>query len=343
MKTLQVITGLTYGGAEKVLLDLICFNNKNTVLLVLHQTMPLLKSYPKSRFPIYCLDIQPNKLLTYFSGIKKLFFILKKEKPNIIHAHLYHSLIVGLIGRMLQPSVKLIFTLHSSTTNGWFRALVLFLSKPLRSKDLVFSAQQQQWYNARQTAAIPNGIPLDHFTYQKRTKSTTWKLLFAGRLIPAKNPLGLIQSLSRLRNLDFKLDLLGEGPLFDECKALIDQLDLADKFKLWGIQTNVIDIINQAHLLLLPSKWEGMPITVLEAGASGLPILATPVGNLPEIITPDCGYLAPVEEFPQTIWHITQHYEEAIDKAACFRNKVVANYSIAAMDQRLHQLYESLL
>ena len=78
-----------------------------------------------------------------------------------------------------------------------------------------------------------------------------------------------------------ELWLVGDGPNFDKAKRQVSDLGLEKNVKFWGLQSDVFKFLNEADVFVLPSKYEGMPMTLIEAMGSGMPIIASDVGGVP--------------------------------------------------------------
>jgi len=111
----------------------------------------------------------------------------------------------------------------------------------------------------------------------------------------------------------------------------------------FGNVQNIPQLMNQADLLVLPSVWEGMPIVALEAAASGLPVLATPVGNLPELLAEERGFLSELQNFPNMIEFIMEHPQEAIFRAGKFYQYAKSKFSLETMLEMHLQFYKTML
>lgn len=116
-------------------------------------------------------------------------------------------------------------------------------------------------------------------------------ILFAGRLCAQKSPETLLYALGRLQASHpetaarIQLLLAGDGPLAGKLKLLAETLGLADRVSLMGWRSDLPQLMKTADLLVLPSRWEGLPNVILEAQASGLPVIASRVDGIPELIT----------------------------------------------------------
>lgn len=111
-------------------------------------------------------------------------------------------------------------------------------------------------------------------------------LLHIGRFNEQKNHAGLLRSFRLLgeRYPDCRLHLVGDGELRREMEALAQELGIGDRVAFCGSQSDVHPFLHSADLFLLPSNYEGMPMTIIEAMGTGLPIVATAVGGVPDMV-----------------------------------------------------------
>lgn len=130
-------------------------------------------------------------------------------------------------------------------------------------------------------------------------------LLFVGRLERQKDPELLIRSFveAQRRHGRLRLVVVGEGGLRDEATALAASTEVADRVHWLGFQprSELPDLMNTADMLLLPSLFEGMPITVLEALACGLPVVGTAVGEVPAVVQDGANGRLIAERSPEAV------------------------------------------
>src|SRR5690606_10023317 len=110
-------------------------------------------------------------------------------------------------------------------------------------------------------------------------------------LEPPKDPLTAIAALARLRELDWRCEFIGDGPLRPEVEAALRGSGIEDRVELLGARDDVPERLAAAQLFLLSSRREGFPVSVLEAMRAGLPVVASDVGGIGEALTPGCGSL----------------------------------------------------
>lgn len=138
-------------------------------------------------------------------------------------------------------------------------------------------------------------------------------LLFVGRLTDQKNPLGLLAAFAQLADkirTKTRLQFIGEGPLRSLLEAESRNLGLDQQVTVHGRSDRVSELMRQATLLVLPSHWEGMPNVVLEAMANGLPVVASDVDGVKELITEGRnGWLVPAGDTVA----LTATLEEALE------------------------------
>lgn len=141
---------------------------------------------------------------------------------------------------------------------------------------------------------IRSGLDCAAWNYRPRSPGRPVRLLFVGRLVPKKGADVAVEALAHLRSkgLDVRLDLVGDGPLRGELEAQTDRLGIRDRvhFAGWKSQTELMAFWDRSDVLVVPSRTardgdqEGIPNVVKEAMASGLPVVASRHGGIPEMV-----------------------------------------------------------
>ncbi len=148
-------------------------------------------------------------------------------------------------------------------------------------------------------SVLPNGIDLEQFPCRPAPPGEPLRLIFVGRLSIQKNPLLLLQALGLLRDLPWRLDILGDGPLRPAAEALARELGLAPRvvFHGWVRPEAVPTAMCRSDVLVLPSLAEGLPLVGVQALAAGLAIVGSNVGGIADVIRPgQNGLLVPVND-----------------------------------------------
>ncbi|MBT7903304.1 glycosyltransferase family 4 protein [Candidatus Woesearchaeota archaeon] len=182
--------------------------------------------------------------------------------------------------------------------------------------------------NRKKTTIVHNSIDITKFKSHRKINKEIKKIVFVGRLIKAK---GLTELISSVKKLNVELHIVGDGPSKKELKKLSLMLDVKTTFYGFQEETNVKKILAKMDLFVNPSYSEGLPTSVLEAGAMGLPVIATDVGGTNEIILDSTmGWLIK----PKNIKQLRNKIKQAIDnldvtvrKGKKLQKHIIANFN----------------
>lgn len=342
---LQLVTGLGVGGAERVVLDLSIGLDKSkyeNFVLSLSKKNEMLDIFKENNIKITTLN-KNNSLKDFISMIFEIKDFVKKHNINLIHAHMTHSMILASCMKIFYPKLKIVFTSHNTTFGSKIRNVLIYLLKPIRNIDILFSIEQRTSIYKSIYKVIPNGINTKPYQI-KLEKFPKFTFLSVGRLDEAKNHLHLIECAKELvdKNLDFEILIAGEGNLRTQIEEKISKYKLNDKVKLLGIRRDIKELMSQSHVFVMPSLWEGLPIVLLEAGASDLPCISTPVGTIPSLLNETNAYLCNNKDFSNTMEKVYKDYEQAKEKSKELHKKVLNNYSIESIVNNHQIIYDNL-
>jgi glycosyltransferase involved in cell wall biosynthesis len=216
-------------------------------------------------------------------GWKRLRSLLRSWKPDIIHSHLFYGVVFSAFAR--QPVV---YTHHSIELRFPRFIYRLVLDQMIACYVGICGACTNilTTASARPVIRIDNGVAparIRPFSERRADKSKV-KLLAIGRLCEHKNYHLMLEAAALLADLDFEMEIAGEGPLHDELAERIRRLGLGAKVRLLG---NVSDIplrLANSDIFVMSSISEGLPIALLEATLSGLPVVVTNVGGCAEVV-----------------------------------------------------------
>jgi len=170
------------------------------------------------------------------------------------------------------------------------------LLKPLRNIDILFSPNMKRYFHKSYNTVIQNAVNAEEFKGQT-DKFEKFTFLAVGHLREAKNYPFLLKCAKELKkSFDFQILIAGEGKLRQELQEIIQKEELEEHVFLLGDVENIPKLLQRSHCLVMPSLWEGMPIAILEAGASGLLVIATPVGSISSVLNDANAYLATMNE-----------------------------------------------
>ncbi|HXT84200.1 MAG TPA: glycosyltransferase family 4 protein, partial [Verrucomicrobiae bacterium] len=238
--------------------------------------------------------------------IFSLFFnLLKLPKQSVIHLHIAHALtpeIVFVVSKIRK--IPYIAHIHLDVDPSGPMGFLLkpyknYFLKPVlhnATKIICLSELQKKVIAKKYTipnskiVVIPNGVGNEYFFNRKINAKKEPTILFVGRLAPQKNLLTLIKAMAHLKST-CKLQIVGEGEERDKISKLINKLHLSH-ITLLGKKTgkDLIQLYKNADIFVLPSIKEGVPLSLLEAMAAGLPIVASDIDGVNEIIGKS-GYL----------------------------------------------------
>jgi glycosyltransferase involved in cell wall biosynthesis len=194
---------------------------------------------------------------------------------------------------------------------------------------------------------IPNGVDVGRFTPPSGREWALPQLLFVGRLVHQKGLDLLLPALAQLQQLPWELVIIGDGPQREPLQQMAAELGLAERIRFAGWQRGA-DLeaeYQHANLFVLPSRHEGMPNVVLEAMASGLPVLATRIAGNEELVLPgETGELVPPENsaaLQSALEHLLPDASLRQRMGKAGRARVEAHFSWASAARQYLSLMES--
>jgi colanic acid/amylovoran biosynthesis glycosyltransferase len=207
---------------------------------------------------------------------------------------------------------------------------------------------------SRKVVRIYNGIDLDRFSPDGKPASSPFTILCVARLVEKKGLLPLVQACRHLRDrgVEFRCWIVGKGKLQPTLAMLIQRWQLQDRVKLLGVltQAEVLARYRSAHAYVLPcavastGDRDGLPVSIVEALACGLPVVTTPLTGIPEVVHHEQnGLLVPPAD-PTTLAaaigrliHEPALYERLRARA---RDSVAAAFDVRRSAESLHALFE---
>jgi glycosyltransferase involved in cell wall biosynthesis len=236
------------------------------------------------------------------------FHLIRRWKADIIHVHF--AVPAGAAAWILArlTGIHYVLTAHlgdipggvPEKTGKWFRWVLPFTKPIWQGAVSITTVSDYTRSLIRQNypvnpIVIPNGINIELINPEKLQVHNPPVVIFAGRFMPQKNLIELVEIMAQVQDLPWKCIMLGDGPLLDEVKHTITTHNLDERFHLpgWVTTDEVLAHFAQSDLLLLPSLSEGLPVVGLQALAMGLAIVASRAGGNVELVQPGYnGYLA---------------------------------------------------
>jgi glycosyltransferase involved in cell wall biosynthesis len=300
--------------------------------------LPQLKAFPINVSKLG-LNKNPLRLLI---GILLLNKFIRKHEIQVIHAHLFHGMVMACIVKVFNPKIKILWTAHSSRMISTFRSVIAYCSRLIRNHDVILQPHSKSWYNTDDISVIPNGVEFP-IASNSFTKFDTFTFISIGSLNKVKNHIFLIDLFSEINRFNYKLLIVGSGPKEKILQDRINELGLSKKIELLGHRHDVFALMCQSHCFLLPSLREGLPLAILESAHAKLPIIASSIISLQNLISEDEGYVVPLNEFEKTIYSVVDHYSEAETKANQFYDRVKNDFDIMTCIGNHEKLYRFAL
>ena len=345
---LHLITGLGVGGAERVVLDLSRNSNKErytTSVISMSKQSEMLEMFKKESVDVNILNMNSSvsDLIKIISAVNRH---VKEQKIQLIHAHMTDAMVVSVMVKILNPKLKLVFTSHNITFGSKIKTLAVKLLKSFRDRDILFSQDQLSSIYKKNYEMIPNGIDINRYQLDLQ-KNEIFTFITVGRLEKQKNHIKLLESAKALKDkgLKFQILIVGEGKDPIQKKRVEDFIalhKLENHIHLLGVRFDIPQLISKSDCFVLSSAWEGLPIVLLEAAASKIPIISTPVGSIPSLIDKSSGYLAD-KNFTEVMEEVMFNYASAKEKALILYKKVEKNYSIESIVRKHETIYEELV
>jgi glycosyltransferase involved in cell wall biosynthesis len=248
---------------------------------------------------------RPVNPLRDLLALFELISLMRRERPDIVHAN---SSKAGVLGRLAAVAARVpirIFTVH-----GWaFKAYsgpaswAYLWADRLASRwtTLTICVAEHERLNgiaartcrSERTVVIPNAVDVAAVPRAELDGGTP-RLIAVGRLKPPKDFATLTRALADLPSGSFDARIVGDGPQRLELEADVAQLGLAGAVRLLGERADVPQLLAAADVFVLSSASEGLPLSIEEAMAAGLPVVASAVGGVPEIVVDgETGFLVP--------------------------------------------------
>ena len=285
------------GGAE-IMCENLCIalqkqGNEVIAISLYTEHSPIADRLEQAGIQVIYLDKKRGLDLSIFTKLCKL---MKMEKPDVVHTHSCAARYAFPCASYCGIHAK-IHTVHSIAQQEQSRAGKLingFFFKYLGAVPVALSEKVQKTVESvyhlpeQKIPVVFNGIDLSKCQIKTDySQKEVFRILHVGRFADVKNHVLILNSFTSFaeRHPDARLQLLGEGELWDDMKELAKELQIDEKVEFAGLQSNVSPWLHDADLFILPSKYEGMPMTLIEAMGTGLPIIASKVGGIPDMLT----------------------------------------------------------
>jgi glycosyltransferase involved in cell wall biosynthesis len=231
---------------------------------------------------------------------------LRRQSPDLVALH---SSKAGILGRIAARSLGIPALL---TAHGWnftpgiapaaaaaYRQIERMAGR-ISTRIITVSEYDRRLAldagltGADRVVAVHNGIPDIPAELRAWPDRTPPRLIMIARFEAQKDHPTLLRALAGLRDSEWELDLIGDGPLLKRMESLAAELGIGGRVHFRGQRMDVPQLLAGAQVSLLVTNWEGLPLSILEAMRAGLPVIATDVAGIGEAVSDsECGYLVP--------------------------------------------------
>lgn len=315
-------------------------------------------------------SISPKRDVRAYLALRDFF---RAEHPDIVHTH---SSKTGILGRLAASAARvptIVHTVHGYAFPAESRPAIKMIFKLLerraaRITDRMIVLNDTDATIARDLLGVPdsrltqlpNGVDIDIYAPASPGRRQSLRqsgfgiempdhliVGMVGRLWLQKNPQCFVRAAIRVtaqrRNVSFFM--IGDGEFRAELEATIRASDHADRIRILGWRSDVPELLKALDLMVLPSRWEGMPLAILEAMSSALPVVASDIpGNHHLVQDGSDGRLFPLDDDEALAACLMDLIDDTAKRARFStqaRTKVLAQYTLAARMERITAIYEN--
>lgn len=316
IKVLQVITLSELGGAQKVVYHIAAGLEPQQFDITVAcapsgELVKWLRNLPHGVQVVEIFELKRNISLLYdLKAFLKLYSLMKKDTFDIVHCHSSKAGVLGRLAARLAGVRKIFFTVHGWGINEYQSRPVRFfytwmerLAGALSTKVICVSesdllkGQSLKLVAEDKLSVIYNGLPepVKRDGILRKELNIGGKDIIIGtvaRLASQKAPLFLLEVAERMINRpgnglsegQIYFAIIGDGPLRSECEEFINGKGLKERVFLLGAREEAAELVQDFDMFALFSRWEGLPLTIIEAMMAGCPVVANAVGGVGELV-----------------------------------------------------------
>ncbi len=345
----HVTYGFEVGGAEKLLVEFARHADRRRfelTFVALGPDGPIRDLIQEHDWPTATMQ-QPHGLS--FRLVADLARYFRREKIDVIHTHTDRPHLYATLAGRLAGVRQIVHTRHGQCVDLSPRQqrLVRFLVRWVRHfvcvSDDAAAVSRRQGIPAERLVTIRNGIDVQQFAY--RQAQTTGPVLTVARLNPEKDLGTLLEAIARAAPHDpsLRLVIAGDGPCRREWEQLARRSGIDHRVEWLGMVHDVAPLLTTASLFVISSQSEGIPLTLLEAQASGLPVIATRVGGIPEVIIDgQTGRLVPAQnaqDLAECLLALRRDPDLCHRLGQAARARIEQHFDVRCMVRKYEELY----
>lgn len=351
-RVMHVVLGTQVGGMEKLLVEFAKFADRGRFDLAftsLQTRGGIANEIEACHWPVYELGKQPGLRP---GVVWKLAAQLRRDRTQVVHTHNTSAFIYGVLAGKLACVQRIVHTRHGQRFGASNRQTLLFRMLSKLVYRIVSVSEDGSRLSALEGVSpdrlctILNGIDLRSFGFVGAT--AYGPAVIVARLSKEKDLVSLIHAVAIVMQTAedasrFSLKIVGDGSERTHLEALSKQLGLTRCIEFLGQQSNVEEILALASMFVLPSLTEGISLTLLEAMACGLPVVATRVGGTTEVVVDEVTGLLVPPGCPKAMaaaivrLHRDPHLSQRMGELG--RQRVEQKFSVESMVRAYEELY----
>ena len=352
LRVIHVAPGLDMGGLERLLVEFARHADRRRFALrfvSLGGRGVLADDIEACGWPVATME-QPDGL--HPSLVPRLARRFRNWQADVIHTHDDRAHLYGTFAGRLAGVPRLIHTRHGRNSHLSRRQQMLVNAASRLIDHFVCVSEDiarltvRHGVRADRVRSICNGIDVQRFAY--RGPRADGPAVLVARLSPEKDIETLLRAVALVVRQDaaFHLDIVGDGPCMSALRRASSALGLDERVRFLGAVRDVPAVLAQAGLFVLSSLTEGISLTLLEAMASGLPVVATRVGGNPEVVADgESGLLVPPQNpsaLAEALLRLRRDPNACVRFGAAPRRRVEAKFDIRRMIEEYEKLYQNV-
>jgi len=287
-------------------------------------------------------------------------------KPEVIHTHTAKAGVLGRIASIVsfQSSIR-VHTFHGHLLDGYFgplkRTLVvivekflgIFTNELLAVGDKVREDLLRAGIGSKNKFGLmPPGLKIGELPSREDSRialaleSDGFQCAFIGRVTQIKRPDRFLDVVSEIKKRNVKLDffIAGDGELLDKCRERIEREDLP--VKILGWQSDIERVLSASDIVVLTSDNEGTPLSLIQAGMAGLPVVTTRVGSVPEVVIDGITGIVTsldVQEIANALEKLCEDKDLRLRLGGAAQKFTLSNFGVDRLVQDHQELYKRLI
>jgi glycosyltransferase involved in cell wall biosynthesis len=360
IKVLNLFTTLDNGGVESFLYNY--YSNMNHNLIHYDFIVPgFTKGFLEKRF--ICMGSQVFHVPTlHQNAIKQIYQIVKIIKNgeyDVIHCHGYKSSIGLLLGKILGVKVRILHSHMSYEKHSLSQILIILFAKMFCTKKMACGIDAACWlfgqsdYESGNVTVVNNAINVNKYLFDKSRRAKVRESLnlsdefvigHVGRLTYQKNQSFLIDVTKKILNKipSVRLIFVGNGEDFDILREKVIDMKISDEVKFLGTRSDIPDLLSAFDVFAFPSKFEGLPVVLVESQASGLISLVSNYVTKEIKVSNNLRYLPlDIDLWVETLFNIYLNKQKNLNNRKLFGTKMVSGpYDITSQVEYLMSIYQ---